>query len=217
MTTKEIKRKIRVAVVEDDKPFRNYLESEIWKMPSCSFDYGVGSFEAIKQDNIIEDYNPDVILLDMKLGDDWNGGLKIVGFFQKRKNKIPKILIVSTHCADYMIGLMQQTKGVNGCIQKSLLTTYEFTFLESLIKKAYQSNEFISTTQERKQKPYELTDIQQDILLRLAQGQSQKEIAESRGVKESGIGQTISNLRDKFDVKTTVQLLMEAKELGYLN
>jgi DNA-binding NarL/FixJ family response regulator len=128
-------KKIRIAVVEDDKPFRIYLETEIRKMPSCTFEYGAASLEAIKEAHLLEDYNPDILLLDMRLSNDYGGGLNVLDYFQKKKKKIPKVLIVSGHCDQWMIGLMQQKGTVNGCIRKSALVTAEFTFLEGILKK----------------------------------------------------------------------------------
>ena len=105
-------KKIRVAVVEDDKPFRIYLETEIRKMPSCGFDFGIASLEAIKEEGIMDDYNPDVLLLDMALEGVIDGGMKVIDFLKKKKKKMPKVLIVSGYCDNWMIQMMQQKEGV---------------------------------------------------------------------------------------------------------
>jgi DNA-binding NarL/FixJ family response regulator len=220
-------KKIRVAVIEDDKPFRVYLEMEIRRMPSCVFEYGVASLEVLKQEAIIDDYNPDVLLLDMQLEGDYGGGMKVLEFLQKKKKKMPKILIVSGYCEAWMIGLMQQKEHVSGCIRKSALATAEFSFLEGIIKKAYQTDEFISildyqpvhttNNQVSKPKPKPLTHIQHTILTRLGKGQTQKEIAESMQKPQNTIGNHVALLKQKFKVETTAQLTMKATELGYLD
>jgi DNA-binding NarL/FixJ family response regulator len=220
-------KKIRVAVIEDDKPFRVYLEMEIRRMLSCNFEYGIASLEMLRQENYIDDYNPDVLLLDMRLADDYGGGMQVLDFLRKKKKKMPKVLIVSGHCDSWMIGLMQQKENVCGCIRKSALATSEYTFLEGIIKKAYQTDEFISILDAQpltthsphllKPKIRELTDIQQAILTRLCKGLNQKEIAEVMQKPQNTVGNHVAGLKKKFKVETTAQLTMKATELGYLD
>jgi DNA-binding NarL/FixJ family response regulator len=213
-------KKIRVAVVEDDKPFRIYLETEIRKMPSCSFDFGIASFDAIKEESVLEDYNPDVLLLDMALEGVIDGGMKVIDFLKKKKRKIPKILIVSGYCDNWMIQMMKQKDGVNGCIRKSVLATAEYSFLEGIIKKAYQSDEFIvilddqpvvSAAPKPKENRKKLTDIQEEILQRLAQGQTQNEIAQYSGKAVSTVNNLVAQLKKKFKVRTTAELIDKVK------
>ena len=212
-------KKIRVAIVEDDKPFRIYLETEIRKMPSCGFDFGIASLEAIKDDSILDDYNPDVLLLDMALAGVIDGGMKVIDFLKKKKRKMPKILIVSGYCDNWMILMMKQKEGVNGCIRKSVLATAEYSFLEGIIKKAYQSDEFIvilddqatNTVSKPKVIQKKLTHIQEEILERLAQGQTQNEIAQYSGKAVSTVNNLVAQLKKKFNVRTTAELIDKMK------
>ena len=219
-------KKIRVAVIEDDKPFRIYLESEILKMPSCQFDYGIASLEAMKSEGFYE-HNPDVLLLDMALDGVIDGGIKAIEFLKKRKRKMPKILIVSGYCDSWMIQMMKQIEGVSGCIRKSVLAMTDYTFLEGIINKTYQSQEFIivlddslnNTIAENlpSKKIKKLTEIQEEILQRLAQDQTQNDIAQYMKKPVNTINNTVAQLRKKFKVETTPKLLMKVKELGYLD
>jgi DNA-binding NarL/FixJ family response regulator len=219
-------KKIRVAVIEDDKPFRIYLESEIRKMPSCQFDYGIASLEAMKMDGF-DEYNPDVLLLDMALGGVIDGGIKAIEFLKKKKRKLPKILIVSGYCDSWMIQMMKQIDGVSGCIRKSVLAMADHTFLESIINKTYQSAEFIIVLDDQQSSTMEgilatkkivkrLTENQEEILQRLAQDQTQNDIADYMKKPVATINNTVAQLRKKFKVETTPKLLIKVKELGYL-
>lgn len=220
-------KKIRVAVIEDDNPFRIYLETEIRKMPSCSFEYGVASLEVLKKDDLLYDYNPHVLLLDMRLADDYGGGLQVLELLKKKRRKLPKVLIVSGHCDTWMIGLMQQKGNVNGCIRKSALASADSTFLEGIIKKAYQTDEFIvildyqtavlSNNKKPTKKPKKLTEIQREILIRLGTGQTQKQVAHHMQKPQRTIGNHVSLLRKKFKVKTTGELMVKVKDLGYID
>jgi DNA-binding NarL/FixJ family response regulator len=217
---------IRVAVIEDDKPFRIYLESEIRKMQSCQFDYGIASLDALKQFSI-DEHNPDVLLLDMALEGVVDGGIKVIEFLKKKKRKMPKILIVSGYCDSWMIQMMKQIEGVSGCVRKSVLAMTDHTFLESIINKTHQSSEFIIVLDEQIngaiteappiKKIKKLTEIQEEILQRLAQDQTQNDIAQYMKKPVNTINNTVAQLRKKFKVETTPKLLMKVKEMGYLN
>ena len=134
---------------------------------------------------------------------------------------MPKVLIVSGYCDNWMIQMMQQKEGVNGCIRKSVLATAEYSFLEGIIKKAYQSDEFIvilddqPTAATAATKPKEnrkkLTDIQEEILQRLAKGQTQNEIAHYLDKAVSTVNNSVAQLKKKFKVRTTAELIDKMK------
>jgi DNA-binding NarL/FixJ family response regulator len=62
-----------------------------------------------------------------------------------------------------------------------------------------------------------LTDLQQEILIRLSKGQNQKEVAAQMQKPQNTIGNHVSLLKKKFKVETTGQLLIQTKNLGYLD
>ena len=61
-----------------------------------------------------------------------------------------------------------------------------------------------------------LSERQVAVLNQLSQGLSNKEIAEILGVAEPTIKMHISNLLKAFDAKNRVQILIKAKEKGFV-
>ena len=61
-----------------------------------------------------------------------------------------------------------------------------------------------------------LSERQVAVLKQLAQGLSNKEIADILGVAEPTIKMHISNLLRAFDAKNRVQILIKAKEKGFI-
>lgn len=61
-----------------------------------------------------------------------------------------------------------------------------------------------------------LSERQVSVLQQLSQGLSNKEIAEILGVAEPTIKMHISNLLRAFDAKNRLQILIKAKEKGFV-
>lgn len=213
--------KIRIGIIEDDANFRNYLKSEVEKMTSCDLDYAVDSLNSLKSAEISNSYNPHIVLLDMYLGEGKPDGLRVIEYLLKKRKNSPKILIISTHCTEWMVDMMRQRGDVNGCVKKSVLATAEYTFLEGLINNLHKENEFVSILDYNPSlslliPKVKLTSIQYQILNHLNKGKSQKQIAFQMDKPQDTIGNHVAKLRKKFGVMTTFQLLNRVKEQGLL-
>lgn len=228
------KTKIRVAIVEDEKPIRLYLEKMVKEdlANSCVFDFSVGSYEEFLLDEKPNEYNPDVILLDMHLGEGNPSGMSIVEYFRKRRKNIPKILVVSTYLNEFVVEMNKQSGIVRGCIKKSVILKNGAVFLEKQLKRAVnpKDTEFIvfldntpvylpQAAREKyvKKLPNKITVIQKQLLDGLEKGGSYATIAKNLGRNENTLRNHGKTLRKKLNVETTVQLLAKAKELGFLS
>jgi DNA-binding NarL/FixJ family response regulator len=203
---------MRVALIQEDKLLRLYLEQTIEQLQGCSLDFSIDSISALENEIQLQDYNPDILLLEMVLDGYLDGGIRVIHLWKKKKRKLPNIVIVSQYCDHWMVQLMQQI-GVAACVSKSILAIPNL--LENLLKKVYQKEGFLTLSQNAlvtpdKQEPLshaDLTTNQRTILNRLKQGQTQNEIAQQLSKTVSTVNNTVAQLKKKFKVKTITDLL----------
>jgi len=221
---------IRVAIIDDEKSYRDYLESEIRKLSPSNiyFDFAVENLAQLKEkmlDVATREYAPDILLVDMNLSTGMGGGIKIIQELHKRRGINPKVLIISAKCDEFMAGLMKDEyydKGVRGCITKSVINTRQITSLKNILIDTYENDDFIKILPPNPNMPknnvgaatIKLTEKHKTLLNLLATGKTQREIAHSLGKAEGGIYATINTLKKKFQVKSLGQLILAAQRLG---
>ena len=198
---------IRVHIVEDQKEYREYLCSLLRESPGFEL---VGSSADLPKSNrsgIQIDAN--ALLLDIELNGQSSLGL-IPGL--RHANPEMRIVILSAHCDDALI-FQALAAGVDGYLHKAVTPPVEL--LHSL-EKAIQGQSPISGSvarriiqsfrSGRKQKTQidSLTRRELEVLQRLADGFSNKEIAKALGVSESTIRAHVHNVLKKLPAKNRV-------------
>ncbi|MCG7561305.1 MULTISPECIES: response regulator transcription factor [Pseudoalteromonas] len=156
----------------------------------------------------------DVILLDMRMPE-----LDGVGVLEQLNaiSESPKVLILTTF--DDTTKLQQALQlGANGCMLKDV----ELEELEAAIKAVYEGKLVIQRAlsnvfKQAESALDELTDREKQILVLIARGLSNKEIASQLFKAEGTIRNHVSNLLSKLQVRDRTQATLKAVELGLVN
>ncbi|KNC65291.1 response regulator [Pseudoalteromonas ardens] len=156
----------------------------------------------------------DVILLDMRMPE-----LDGVGVLERLNamGDAPKVLILTTF--DDTTKLQQALQlGANGCMLKDV----ELEELEAAIQAVYEGKLVIQRALSNVFKQAEsildeLTDREKQILVLIARGLSNKEIAGQLYKAEGTIRNHVSNLLSKLQVRDRTQATLKAVELGLVS
>ncbi|ALU46048.1 response regulator [Pseudoalteromonas rubra] len=156
----------------------------------------------------------DVILLDMRMP-----GLDGVGVLEQLNTMggTPKVLILTTF--DDTTKLQQALQlGANGCMLKDV----ELEELEAAIQAVHEGQLVIQRALSNVFKQAEslldeLTDREKQILILIARGLSNKEIAGQLYKAEGTIRNHVSNLLSKLQVRDRTQATLKAVELGLIS
>lgn len=209
--------KTRVLVVDDHAHAREAV-CEIMSMDEQFEIIGVveSGEEAIQ---FTEQWMPDLILMDIQMSD--MDGLEAT---QRIKLRFPYVKIVMITVSDDMFHLLEALKrGAQGYLLKNLAPSTWIEYLRSIVNEeaplsrelAFQILKDVSLTAKREAVEC-LTTREKEILSNVADGLTNKEIAEKLNISEHTVKNHLKNILQKLQLQNRVQLTRYALEQGLL-
>ncbi|MBW4428377.1 MAG: response regulator transcription factor [Nostoc desertorum CM1-VF14] len=208
---------IRLTLIEDEELIRLGITTAINQQPDMEM-IGVAR-TGIEGINLVKELNPDVILVDIGLPD--ISGLEVIK--EVKVDSKTKIVVLSSHSSQ---GTVQSAlnAGADSYILKKnnvplILEAIKTTFYDnkSFFDPDISRNNFFFQ-QKIKGKSYQdhLSATEMQIISLMADGSSNKLIAERLFITESTVKGHINKIFAKLDVKARVNALIEASKLGYI-
>ncbi|MCO6360870.1 response regulator [Roseivirga pacifica] len=212
---------IKVGLVDDHELFREGIKLLMSRIEETELVFDVGSGIAALEE--LKSTMPDVLLLDLDMP-----GKNGVDTFQEARELYPdlKVIILTMHSEERMISYLMEM-GVNGYLMKdSNRETLRNAILNVYEKGMYYSEEVSKAMLEGLKRKTRLTPRvgqkivlsarEQEVLELVAEGYSNKEIAEKLFISSRTVDGHRTNILQKFDVHNTAKLVMEAVRKGFL-
>jgi DNA-binding NarL/FixJ family response regulator len=172
------------------------------------------------------DLKPDLALVDMSLPD--QSGIQLT---QELKNASPKtrIMIITMHSkVDYIVKAFQA--GATGYVIKESTSERLLQGIDTVLKGEYfmdssVSHRVVEKLMEFPEKEVNITDAsydtltrrEQEIMVLLAQGLSNKQIAEKLFISPKTVENHRSNILRKLNIHSTIELFRYAARLGIID
>lgn len=172
------------------------------------------------------DLKPDLALVDMSLPD--QSGIQLT---QELKNASPKtrIMIITMHSkVDYIVKAFQA--GATGYVIKESTSERLLQGIDTVLKGEYfmdssVSHRVVEKLMELPEKEVKITDAsydtltrrEQEIMVLLAQGLSNKQIAEKLFISPKTVENHRSNILRKLNIHSTIELVRYAARLGIID
>lgn len=201
---------IRVSIYEDNAQLSETLQ---WVIESCEDMIMVGTHQ--NPVNILEDVNaeqPDVIMMDIEMP--FMTGIEATGLLSKKLSKIPKILMLTVF--EDTNRIFEAIKA--GAVGYLLKKTSGDKIIES-IKEVYNGGgamspsialKVLSSFQEPKANPYELTNREIEVLQRLVEGDSYKLIGFHYNISINTVEKHILHIYQKLHVNSKGEAITKA-------
>nr|WP_296247097.1 response regulator transcription factor [uncultured Stenotrophomonas sp.] len=154
---------------------------------------------------------PDVLVLDLSLP---GGGLGLISELRIAQPQV-SVLVLSMHDSEPWLS-EALGRGAAGYVSKGAAPR---ELLEALHAVA-SGQSYLSSDLNRASSPAgleSLTERERDVFLRLARGQTPKQIALEQGVSDKTVYQQRTSLRAKLGVKSDLEIHRRALELGLLS
>ncbi|RYU96223.1 response regulator transcription factor [Emticicia agri] len=201
---------IRVSIYEDNAQLNETL---VWVIESCEEMVLVGSHQ--DPTNILEDISteqPDVIMMDIEMP--YMTGIEATRLVSKKLTKVPKILMLTVF--EDTNRIFEAIKA--GAVGYLLKKTAGDKIIQS-IKEVYQGGsamspsialKVLSSFQEPKVNPYELTNREVEVLQRLVEGDSYKLIAYHYDISINTVEKHILHIYQKLHVNSKGEAITKA-------
>lgn len=201
---------IRVSIYEDNAQLSETLQ---WVIESCEDMIMVGTHQ--NPVNILEDVNaeqPDVIMMDIEMP--FMTGIEATGLLSKKLSKIPKILMLTVF--EDTNRIFEAIKA--GAVGYLLKKTSGDKIIES-IKEVFNGGgamspsialKVLSSFQEPKANPYELTNREIEVLQRLVEGDSYKLIGFHYNISINTVEKHILHIYQKLHVNSKGEAITKA-------
>ncbi|SHM46405.1 response regulator [Roseibium suaedae] len=208
--------KIRVLLADDHELVRDGIRARLEKTTTLQVvGEATNGREAVEK---VEALKPDVVLMDVSMP--VMNGLDAAREIQRRFPATGILVLSIYDNPEYVRGVMQA--GARGYILKDISASEMITAITSVANGGYYFSSAVGPTligskpQGQKEDPYGLTDREREVLLGIAKGQPNKEIAKSLGISVRTVETHRLNLREKVGSRNAAQLYKIAQDLGLL-
>lgn len=211
--------KIRILMIDDHTLFRSGIKLLLQRQEDCEVVGEAGNgLLGVEQAKLLQ---PDVILLDLHMPG--VSGLEAIGLLRERvPNAQIVMLTVSENAEDLLMALRLGARGY-------LLKNVEIDFLVESIRRAAKGESVMPVQMASKladtmrqpakeqiseTSPDKLSRREKEIIIMLAKGASNKEIARTLNVAESTVKIHVQGILRKLDLSSRVQAAVYAVEHG---
>jgi DNA-binding NarL/FixJ family response regulator len=169
----------------------------------------------------IEEHAPDVLVIDLDLGDDTTKGLQLCEQISRRYSDATQVLVVARSVSEFVV-IEALKRGVLGFFLKDQVTADE---LQKAVKAVQQgetvlgggiSSLIAKSLSAREGSSEQLSDRELDVLRLLARGHGNKEIARELFISESTVKFHVHNICKKMGVTKRAQVVHFATAAGLL-
>jgi DNA-binding NarL/FixJ family response regulator len=215
-----MKRKIKIMLVEDNTAYRRGINCALESNPDLELisEFGTAEIALRSLQNMSTRHVPDLILLDLNLPG--MSGLDALPYFRK---SIPEariiILTQSDREADVLLSI---ELGAAGYLLKSSSMEELMQGIQNVSNGGATLDPGLATfiirtlrkRQHEKESRVELSQRALEVLALIAEGHSQKQIADQLGISVYTVGEHIHNIYEKLDVPNAPAAVNRAHRLG---
>lgn len=207
----DVRTPVRLLLVEDHPIMRLGIAALVGSYPNLAVVGQAGSGEeGIELHRL---HAPDVTLVDLRLPG--MSGVETIREI-RRRNPTARFIVLTTYEGDEDIHQALQA-GASGYVIKGM----PHQTLVDAILKVHGGGRFLPPTVKRllasRTPSAELTSRERDVLLRIAQGKSNKQIAVELGLAEITVKCRVSVILDRLQVKDRTQAVVIALQRGLLH
>lgn len=234
LNTKEnmdTEQKVKVILIDDHKLFREGVRRILEFEPE--FHVVAEGSDGSEAEQLVEDYQPDVILMDINMPK--MNGVEATSELIKKYPNI-KIIILSIHDDENYVTHVLQT-GAQGYLLKEMdsdslieaikvvndggsylhpKVTHNLVKEYRLLTKRSKKSGSNSSQANKDDPLYLLTKRERQVLQLLAEGKSNKAVAESLYISEKTVKNHVSSVLQKMNVKDRTQAVVEAIRKGWV-
>jgi len=204
-------KKIRLLLVEDHPIMRLGVAALVSTFPNLEVVAQAGSGEEAIE--LHREFDPDVTLVDLRLPG--ISGVETIRAVRRRK-PAARFIVLTTYEGDEDIHQALQA-GASGYVIKGM----PHQTLVDAILKVDEGGKFLPPTVKKslasRTPSGDLTSKERDVLLRIAQGKSNKEIAQELGLAEITVKCRVSVILTRLNVSDRTQAVVAALQRGLLH
>jgi len=210
------KKPIRILLADDHELVRDGIRARLEN--EGAFDIVGEATNGLEAIELVAEHGPDVLLMDISMP--VMNGLDAARQIRKRFPKV-NILVLSVYDnPEYVRGVMQA--GARGYILKDISAPEMINAITSVCNGGYYFSSAVGSTLIAGEQPtnvadpYGLTDREREVLIGVANGRPNKEIARELGISVRTVESHRLNIRDKVGSGNAAHLYKIAQELQLL-